>query len=412
MILSLGLLGIFLSALLIFYNKGYRSANIYLGLFLFFFNFIILSHSIYLNNQSKEVISFVLSIPINATVYAIGPLAFLYVRSILNDNAKFSSYDWLHFIIFAIFFVGRLSFNLSGWDDEYKVADDILNQSSWKDLSYKNINQFIPIRINYVLKSVHLSLYLVAIWVLLLKENFNKSALDNGKYHTNLVKKWLYFFTIIITLLVVFLVIIGYFIFTMEDKNSFQKQGNILFSLIFIGLLVLIIGLILFPQILYGIPMEKLVLEELGNVKNEYNKDRILESHSYSEDYMKKIRHLLENWSKLNKFLDIDSSVYGLSKDINLPVHHITYFFNQINNEKYIDWRNRMRIEYAIGIINNQEETDKTLETLGKVCGFKSYSAFMQNFKQNTGKLPNEYIKEIKQKRISNNETKVQDLES
>lgn len=339
-------------------------------------------------------------------------MAFLYVRSILNDNAKFSSYDWLHFIIFAIFFVGRLSFNLSGWDDEYKVADDILNQSSWKDLSYKNINQFIPIRINYVLKSVHLSLYLVAIWVVLLKENFNKSALDNGKYHTNLVKKWLYFFTIIITLLVVFLVIIGYFIFTMVDKNSFQKQGNILFSLIFIGLLVLIIGLILFPQILYGIPMEKLVLVELGNVKNEHNKDRILESHSYSEDYMKKIRHLLENWSKLNKFLDIDSSVYGLSKDINLPVHHITYFFNHINNEKYIDWRNRMRIEYAIGIINNQEETDKTLETLGKVCGFKSYSAFMQNFKQNTGKLPNEYIKEIKQKRISNNETKVQDLES
>ena len=410
MILSLGLLGIFLSALLIFYNKGYRSANIYLGLFLFFFNFIILSHSIYLNNQSKEVISFVLSIPINATVYAIGPLALLYVRSILNDNAKFSSYDWLHFIIFAIFFVGRLLFNLSGWDDEYKVADDILNQSSWKDLSYKNINQFIPIRINYVLKSVHLSLYLIAIWVMLLKENFNKSALDNGKYHTNIVKKWLYFFTIIITLLVVFLVIIGYLIFTMEDKNSFQKQGNILFSLIFIGLLVLIIGLILFPQILYGIPMEKLVLEELGNVKNEYNKDRILESHSYSEDYMKKIRLLLENWSKLNKFLDIDSSVYGLSKDINLPVHHITYFFNHINNEKYIDWRNRMRIEYAIDIINNQEETDKTLETLGKVCGFRSYSAFMQNFKQCTGKLPYEYIKEIKQKRISNNETKEQDL--
>ncbi|MCE2770296.1 MAG: hypothetical protein LW711_09910 [Saprospiraceae bacterium] len=410
MILSLGLLGIFLSALLIFYNKGYRSANIYLGLFLFFFNFIILSHSIYLNNQSKEVISFVLSIPINATVYAIGPLALLYVRSILNDNAKFSSYDWLHFIIFAIFFVGRLLFNLSGWDNEYKVADDILNHSSWKDLSYKNINQFIPIRINYVLKSVHLSLYLIAIWVMLLKENFNKSALDNGKYHTNIVKKWLYFFTIIITLLVVFLVIIGYLIFTMEDKNSFQKQGNILFSLIFIGLLVLIIGLILFPQILYGIPMEKLVLEELGNVKNEYNKDRILESHSYSEDYMKKIRLLLENWSKLNKFLDIDSSVYGLSKDINLPVHHITYFFNHINNEKYIDWRNRMRIEYAIGIINNQEETDKTLETLGKVCGFRSYSAFMQNFKQCTGKLPYEYIKEIKQKRISNNETKEQDL--
>ena len=36
MILLLGGFGVFFSALIIFYNKGYRSANIYLGLFLFF----------------------------------------------------------------------------------------------------------------------------------------------------------------------------------------------------------------------------------------------------------------------------------------------------------------------------------------------------------------------------------------
>jgi AraC-like DNA-binding protein len=70
-----------------------------------------------------------------------------------------------------------------------------------------------------------------------------------------------------------------------------------------------------------------------------------------------------------------------------------------------------MRIEYALGIINNQEETDKTLETLGKVCGFRSYSSFMQNFKQFTGKLPYEYIKEIKQKRIKDKGMEEKDVE-
>jgi len=88
MIISLGGLGVFLSALLIFYNKGYRSANIYLGLLLFFLNFIVLTHYIYIFNQSAELVSFVLSIPINATAYTIGPLAFLYVRSILRDDAS------------------------------------------------------------------------------------------------------------------------------------------------------------------------------------------------------------------------------------------------------------------------------------------------------------------------------------
>jgi AraC-like DNA-binding protein len=398
MILLLGGLGVFLSALLIFYNKGYRSANIYLGLFLFFFNFIILSHYIYIFNQSAKVISFVLSVPINATAYAVGPLAFLYVRSILRDNAKLSKFDWFHFIFLCFFFLGRLLNNLSGWDGQFQVTDEILN-NSWKNFSHFKINQFLPMRINYILKAIHLSIYILLIWLLLVNKNFKKSSLDNGINHTKIVKNWLYFFALIITILFFLLATVGFLFFTIEDKISFQYEGNIIFSLIFIGLLILILGLILFPQILYGIPMEKLVLEEIGQVKN-LQSDSIAENFSYSEDYMERIKQLLENWTKENKFLDTDTSIYSLAKDINLPVHHISYYFNKINNKGYIDWRNRMRIEYAIGIINNQEETDKTLETLGKVCGFRSYSSFMQNFKQFTGKLPYEYIKEIKQKRI------------
>jgi len=339
-----------------------------------------------------------LRVPINATAYAVGPLAFLYVRSILIDNARFKVYDWLHFIMFSIFFIGRLLNNLSGWDEENRITNEILSHSSWKDLSYTNFNKFMPIRINYVLKSVHLSLYVLAIWGMLIKKNFNKSTLNNGKNHTTIVKNWLYFFSITVSLLVGFLVVVGYLIFNLEDKYSFQTQGIILFSLIFIGLLTLILGLILFPQILYGIPMEKVVQNGIGQVKN-VNSERIAENDSYSEDYMNKIRLLLENWTNQNKFLEADTNVHSLAKDINLPVHHIRFFLDKINNEKYIDWRNRMRIEYAIGIINDQDETDKTLETLGKACGFKSYSAFMQNFKQFTGKLPNEYIREIKQKK-------------
>lgn len=391
----------FFSSLVIFYNNGYRSANLYLGLFLFFFNFIILSHYIYIFSESAEVISFVLLVPINATAYAVGPLAFLYVRSILRDNATLSKFDRFHFIFFAIFFSGRLVNNLSGWDSQYQVIDEILN-NSWENFSHFKINQFLPMRINYILKAVHLSLYMVLVWLLLVKKNFKKSSLDNGINQTKIVKSWLYFFALIITLLVFLLATVGFLFFTLEDKISFQHEGKLIFSSIFIGLLILILGLILFPQILYGIPTDNPMSEENGNVSNGFV-DNDKESFSFSEDYMNKIRLLLENWTNQKKFLEADTNVHSLAKDINLPVHHIRFFLDKINNERYIDWRNRLRIEYAIGIINNQEETDKTLESLGKACGFRSYSSFMQNFKQWTGKLPYEYIKEIKQKGISYN---------
>jgi AraC-like DNA-binding protein len=399
MILLLGGFGVFFSALVIFYNNGYRSANLYLGLFLFFFNFIILSHYIYIFSESAEVISLVLLVPINATAYAVGPLAFLYVRSILRDNATLSKFDRFHFIFFAIFFSGRLLNNLSGWDSQYQVIDEILN-NSWENFSHFKINQFLPMRINYILKAVHLSLYMVLVWLLLVKKNFKKSSLDNGINQTKIVKSWLYFFAIIITILVFLLATVGFLFFTLEDKISFQHEGKLIFSSIFIGLLILILGLILFPQILYGIPTDNPMSEENGNVSNGFV-DNDKESFSFSEDYMNKIRLLLENWTNQKKFLEADTNVHSLAKDVNLPVHHIRFFLDKINNERYIDWRNRLRIEYAIGIINNQEETDKTLESLGKACGFRSYSSFMQNFKQWTGKLPYEYIKEIKQKGIS-----------
>ena len=377
-------IGIFFSALLLIYNKGYKSANIYLGLFLFSFNFVTLSHYLYIFNQSKAVLAFMLSIPINASAYVIGPLAFLYVRSILRDNAKFTKYDGLHFIVFAIIFLGRLPHNLASWEEKYKVADLIIGHS-WKYLAQSNLINFIPLRINYALKGLHLLLYLIAIWGLIVTNKYKKSSNVVWGNQLKIVKNWLYFFAIIVTFLCVFLSSITLIFLNLENKTTFQNEGNILFELVFIGFFLLILGLILFSQILYGIPMEKPALVE-----------KETEGFTLQDDYIDKIRLSIEYWKMDNRFLDIEASTHSLAKDIDLPLHHITYFFNQINNEKYIDWRNRLRIEYAIGLINNQNGYKKTIESLGKECGFKSYSAFIQSFKLVTGKLPKDYIKEIK----------------
>jgi AraC-like DNA-binding protein len=85
----------------------------------------------------------------------------------------------------------------------------------------------------------------------------------------------------------------------------------------------------------------------------------------------------------------------SLSEDIDIPKHHLAYFFNQISNEKYIDWRNRLRVEYAMEILGREQKYDKTIEVLGEESGFRSYSAFIRSFKQFTGKLPKDFIREI-----------------
>lgn len=388
-------ISIFLSILLLVYNKGYKSANVYLGLFLFLSNLVAFSLYLHIFSNSKAVLAFVMSIPINPSVYTLGPLAYLYVRAILSDNAKFTKYDVLHFVIFAINLIGRLPYNLAGWEEKLRIASDIVNLS-WEGLSFSNKNNILPIRINSVLKGIHFLFYLIVIWGLIFKNKFDKSSFGRAGNKLKIVNNWLFFFVIIITFLATFFVLIVLlFLVSKDNRITFQHEGNILFSFIFIGLITLILGLVLFPQILYGIPLEKLKLAEN---KNEIKEPIGIETESFSfhENYIDRIRMLLEIWRKEHKFLNPDSSTHIMSREIGLPLHHVTYFFNQINNEKYIDWRNRLRVEYAIDLLNRQKGYNKTIEVLGKESGFKSYSAFFQSFKQITGKLPKEYIRDIK----------------
>jgi AraC-like DNA-binding protein len=372
------------------YNKGYKSANIYLGLFLFLFNFIILSHYLYLYNESKVTIAFILSIPFNASAFAIGPLAFLYVRSILKDDTQFSKKDWVHFILFAIIFLGRLPYNFSSWEEKLILADKIINES-WRSLSYSTYNHFLPLRINYKLKGLHFLIYLIAIWYVLLKSKFKMPSSMVLLKQQKIVYNWLHFFAVTVSILGV---LFGLILFpNAKDKLTYHLEANILFILVFSGFLILILGLILYPQILYGIPIEKTLVkinEEVSESEVMDEKDSI----SLHDDYIENIRALIEKWKEEFKFKDPNSTMKSLSEDIDIPKHHLAYFFNQINNEKYIDWRNRLRVEYAMEILGREQKYDKTIEVLGEESGFRSYSAFIRSFKQFTGKLPKDFIRE------------------
>lgn len=383
--------GIFFSALLLGYNKGYKSANIYLGLFLFLFNFIILSHYFYLYNESKVTIAFILSIPFNASAFAIGPLAFLYVRSILKDDTQFSKKDWVHFILFAIIFLGRLPYNFSSWEEKLMLADKIINDS-WRSLSYSTYNHFLSLRINYKLKGLHFLIYLIAIWYVLLKSKFKMPSSMVLLKQQKIVYNWLHFFAVTASILGVLFGLI--LLPNAKDKLTYHLEANILFMLVFSGFLILILGLILYPQILYGIPIERTLVkinEEVSESEVIDEKDSI----SFHDDYIENIRVLIEKWKEEFKFKDPNATMKSLSEDIDIPKHHLAYFFNQINNEKYIDWRNRLRVEYAMEILGREQKYDKTIEVLGEESGFRSYSAFIRSFKQFTGKLPKDFIREI-----------------
>ena len=120
-------------------------------------------------------------------------MAFLYVRSILKNNAYFTKYDCIHFIVFSIMFLGRLPYNLSAWDSKLQIADQIIN-NSWSSLSHTSLNNFLPLMINYKLKIIHFLLYIIAIWYLILNKIFKKSSSNDEVKPSKILINWLFFF--------------------------------------------------------------------------------------------------------------------------------------------------------------------------------------------------------------------------
>jgi AraC-like DNA-binding protein len=390
----LGGLGITLALIVLFFNQGNKSANLYLGLFLICFNVFTLTHYTFLFLTSEYLIATLLILPFNSLIYIVGPLAYLYIRSILNDEAKFTKLDLLHFFPFFLNFIDNIPVFFS-WEIKLKAASYIIN-NNWAELDSLLPYKLMTIKVNFTLRVIQLFFYVLLIWFLIISKKFKFYKGRANPNQFNIIKKWLIFFTLLFSFLAINYVGIGIIFLKYTDKEVLTGNGIFLFYFVFIGLIILEIGLMLYPQILYGIPLYRQVhpvlqpsdVDEIRITNSIKNNTSIL-----SDEQLNLIELSLIEWINSKKYLESDASMVSLAKDINIPLYHIRYYFNQISKEKFIDWRNSLRVDYAVELIKQGKGKDITIETLGKISGFKTYSSFIQFFKQRKGVLPSDFNK-------------------
>jgi AraC-like DNA-binding protein len=387
--------GFFFTFVIFYFRNERKFGNIYLGLFFLFFNIINLLHYLFTFSNSKTFIAVLLSTPLYACIYLIGPFAFLYVRSILSGDLTFKKQDYLHFVMFAIVFLGIIPFNLANWDIKINAATAVINHS-WAELETFKINKFISFKLNYYLRMVHLFGYLLYIWQILLSHKYESKKIFVEKNEFINSRQILFFFIGMITILSFCLFFLFHLYLTAHQKSTFLIQANVLIGIIFIGILLIMIALIFYPHLIFGIQqvdVDSEVLERKHKKPSLELDEGPKENFPLEEVYIEQIQNSLRIWEKEKKYLSLDATMVSLAKDINIPLHHLRYYFNQFSNEKFIDWRNNLRVDYAVELIKQGKGKDKTIETLGNESGFKTYSSFIQFFKQRTGVLPSDYNK-------------------
>jgi len=403
-----------LSALLFFYNKGYNRANIYLAGFLFLSSLFYLIQYVFIFSHSLKAITwFAAGLP--ATVYLIGPFAYLYIRSILRDNTRLSKKDYLHFLIFIVVFIGTLPYIFSSLDYKMNIARCI-ESNDWGSLKYRP-NVIVPPIVNRIMRPLHPLIYAIATWCLIFNYKDKIFKNKNHSYDFEVIKRWILIFSgfvLMATLLHQLLFINSLLV---AGKSAFINQSYPLMLLFSILYVLLIVSLLFFPHILYGMPVKKSdvilipeavttfnkVLEPVAiktqetsteaiNAEEENeNDDKYVQL--FSVEYLTEIQNKVASWLLDELYLEADCSFAKMALQIQIPQHHLNYYFNTILNKKFTDWRNNLRIEFSKSLLEKEMSNDMTIEALALQSGFASQTTFNRAFKTYLGVTPSQFIK-------------------
>ena len=379
------LLGLFLPLILLYYNNGYRSANLYLAGFLFFSSFYVLENFYFFYGNSLPKIAFFTTT--HSFFYLIGPFAYLYLRSFLKGNNKLRKIDYLHFVLFALSFTGYIPYLFSSWEYKLEVAQNLYSEN-W-DISSFRLNKFFYHEVDQLINVLHTYFYAASLWYLIRKykkTNFqtNIQVRENKK-----IKAWVIIFASVLTIITINFTVAMASVWLYDDKSIFlSRAGNALLfaSFVYIGMNMIIL---FFPHILYGIQLNSELIPQ-NQFEQEIEK---IELQLFTNEYKKMIEAALENIKEQKLFLTVDYKLIQVSNASGIPTHHLTYFFNELKKISFSDWRNNLRIEHALALIHQGEMNNFTLQAISVKCGFSTQSTFIRAFKNLTGITPSNYLK-------------------
>jgi AraC-like DNA-binding protein len=329
--------------------------------------------------------------------FLIGPLAFFYVRSIYSDHAKLSSIDLLHFVPFIIQELLMLPYFFTTWEHKLSVAQ-IFQNSDTRHL-YLNLS-LIPDMVNVAMGLFHVVCYLALIafcWRKYKKELETKTF-NNLPF--KFTKRWiiLFYFTIIIFVVNNSAYLVNNLFMPSRSEFLSTYPGFIKYASIIH--LIILGGLLSFPEILYGFPRVRAIVvpedsepfPEIEAVNQENQKlPREIMLHPHGLQFPDIERQIEKVVHHTKSYLEPDFTIYKLSVEMGIPVHHLRYYFNK-SGLSFTNFKNKLRINYAITILSSSERNRYSIEGIGQQAGFTSNASFYTEFKKETGMTPTEYI--------------------
>ncbi|KQC30239.1 helix-turn-helix domain-containing protein [Flagellimonas eckloniae] len=335
-------------------------------LIVFFSLLLTVSIFTYANLHNLKWLLQITFIPNDITAVMIGPLLYLYVKSLFLEEKNLVKNTLKHFIPAGLYLIG--------------IAIPTLIYSAFRldELSYV-ISNFTILIIK--LEDVYLMLYLVLSLQLLSKY---RGALRNNysnlsHYHFNWIKIMLSGALFIISINLIIR------IYELVTKNTIWYQEYLIIMVMI--LLIIYLGY-------YGVNQSKVLLpdfllKEDKPIINE-SKNKFL-SNTLKEELELLKQNLEFILDSQKPYLDEDLTLGKLAKQLSTTDKKLSILLNQYLNTTFYDLINSYRVTTVIEKMKQDEYKSYNLFGIACDSGFKSRTSFNRIFKKETGLSPSAY---------------------
>lgn len=317
------------------------------------------------------------------------PFAFLYVRSVLQQEYGLRKTDLLLFIPAVLYTVNMIPFYLMPWVEKRALIERVLADRS---LVAREPEGVLPEGWGILLRMAYGLVLAFAQFTLVLRWRKRIFSVTDRKIQNVGTYKWLFFFSLLVSMSFLFL-LVEYFFQVSQFVEiyrliTFTMSASVLFTCIY---------LLVRPNILYGMSgwLQKESSPGLeGKSANPNVPVAPGKRQTLSIAQEKEFRKLLEeHFSNNQPFLKKGYRINELSEELKIPSYQLSAFINQEYGKNFNELVNEYRVLYLKKLIDtNPAYRQYTLEAMGQMAGFNSRTTFITAVKKLSGMTPLDYF--------------------
>jgi AraC-like DNA-binding protein len=170
---------------------------------------------------------------------------------------------------------------------------------------------------------------------------------------------------------------------TLKSPQSFDlsfQDSTISSDIMYLSTLFLPVSFFVFPSWLYGSGSSSSILDKLKEIW--YTIARVsTDGISAKPEKSADLDRIVQYMEMKKPYLNANFSIHDVSRELNIPHLRVSNSFNKQLETSFPEYRNKLRVAYAVNLLQENAHFQMSIEGIAFQSGFKNKSSFYAAFR-------------------------------